>query len=257
MTHFVKAAVMATLLAGVWGCSTKSSEEAAADARVVAADARVDAAAAVARVNAADAHVKAAEARVEAAELGAAAAAADARVANIDGRSASAQRVIPSGTVLKVILIDELNSEANSAGDHFLASIAEPVIVDGTTVLAKGTTVRGRVIGVTESGRVQGKAGIRLALTGIVQDGRIVAIVTDTFAATANDTLMRDAEIVGGGAAAGAVIGGMAGGKKGAGIGAITGGGAGAGVVLATKGAAIRYGPETRLNFTLTNSVEL
>ena len=55
----------------------------------------------------------------------------------------------------------------------------------------------------------------------------------------------------------GAVIGAIAGGAKGAGVGAATGGGAGTGVVLATKGKEIRYGPETRLNFTLTNSVEI
>lgn len=60
-----------------------------------------------------------------------------------------------------------------------------------------------------------------------------------------------------GGAGVGAAIGAIAGGKKGAAIGAATGGGAGTGVVLATKGQEIHYGPETRLNFTLTNSVKL
>jgi hypothetical protein len=52
-------------------------------------------------------------------------------------------------------------------------------------------------------------------------------------------------------------IGAIAGGKKGAGIGALTGGGAGTGVVLATKGNEIRYAPETRLSFTLANSVQM
>jgi hypothetical protein len=37
----------------------------------------------------------------------------------------------------------------------------------------------------------------------------------------------------------------------------LVGGGGGTGVVLATKGHEIHYGPETHLNFTLTNSVEL
>ena len=165
--------------------------------------------------------------------------------------------MIPSGTVLKVSLIDAVDSDTNSAGDVFLASLAEAVVIDGATLLPKGTKVRGRVIDVEESGRVKGRASIRLALTDIVQGDRMVAITTDTFAATAESPKRRDAGIIAGGAGVGAVIGAIAGGKKGAGIGAVAGGGAGTGVVLATKGKEIRYGPETRLSFTLANSVKL
>jgi hypothetical protein len=70
---------------------------------------------------------------------------------------------------------------------------------------------------------VKGVASIRLALTDIMQGSRTVAITTDTFAATAESSTTRDAEIIGGGAVVGAVIGAIAGGKKGAGIGAISG----------------------------------
>ncbi len=85
----------------------------------------------------------------------------------------------------------------------------------------------------------------------------MIPITTNTFAATADSQQKRDAGIIAGGAGVGAAIGAIAGGKKGAAIGAATGGGAGTGVVLATKGEEIHYGPETRLNFTLTNSVRL
>ena len=46
----------------------------------------------------------------------------------------------------------------------------------------------------------------------------------------------RDAKIIGGGAAAGALVGAIADGGKGAGVGALVGGGAGTGAVLATRG---------------------
>jgi hypothetical protein len=61
---------------------------------------------------------------------------------------------------------------------------------------------------------VKGVASIRLALTDIIQGSRTVAITTDTFAATAESSTTRDAEIIGGGAVVGAVIGAIAGGKK-------------------------------------------
>jgi hypothetical protein len=164
---------------------------------------------------------------------------------------------IPSGTILKVLLIDGLSTETNSAGDHFLASIGEAVVADGRTLLSKGTKVRGRVIAVEESGRVKGKASMRLALTDIMQDNKMIPITTDTFSATAEASTTRDAEIIAGGAGVGAAIGAIAGGAKGAAIGAIAGGGAGTGAVLSTKGKAIRYPPETRLTFTLANSVQI
>jgi len=146
-----------------------------------------------------------------------------------------AKLVIPSGTKLSVALIDLLDTDKNSAGDHFLASLAESVVIDGNTVLEKGTKVRGYVIEVQDSGRVKGLASIRLALTDIMQGTRMVAITTETFAATADSSQTRDAEIIAGGAGVGAVIGAIAGGKKGAAVGAIAGGGAGTGVVLGAK----------------------
>ena len=104
---------------------------------------------------------------------------------------------------------------------------------------------------------MKGRASIRLELTEIIQGDRTIAITTDTHSATAESQQSRDAKVIAGGAGVGAVIGAIAGGKKGAVIGAATGGGAGTGVVLATKGKQIHYGPETRLNFTLTNSVQM
>jgi hypothetical protein len=125
---------------------------------------------------------------------------ADARVNNTTTPAAKAAAVkeklmIPSGTILRVLLIDALSTDKNSAGDHFLASLAESIGVDGSTILPKGTKVRGRVIGVEDSGRVKGLASIRLVLTDIMQGNRTVAITTNTFAATADSSTTRDAEL--------------------------------------------------------------
>jgi hypothetical protein len=225
MKDLGRLAFISILLFGAFGCSADSSEKVAADARIGAADGN---------------------------------AGTKENSGKADGfNAAKAKLVIPSGTVLRVSLIDALNTDTSSAGDRFLASLAQPLVVDGNTVLQKGTKVGGRVVEVEQSGRIKGRASIRLALTDIMEGNRTIAITTETFAATAESSTTRDAEIIAGGAGVGAVIGAIAGGGKGAGIGALTGGGAGTGVVLATKGKEIHYGPETRLNFTLSNSVEM
>jgi hypothetical protein len=56
-------------------------------------------------------------------------------------------------------------------------------------------------------------------------------------------------------AAAGAVIGGVAGGKSGAGKGALIGGGGGTGYVLATRGEEVRLHPGANLAVRLTSPV--
>jgi hypothetical protein len=184
-------------------------------------------------------------------------AAADTKATPAPVKTVVARTVLPSGTVLRLSLTDTLDTKQNSAGDHFAGSLAEAVVVNGKTLLPEGTLLHGRVIDAKGAGKVKGRASISLELTELVRGNKAIAIATDTYAAEAKSTQKRDAGVIAGGAGVGAVIGAIAGGKKGAGIGAVTGGGAGTGVVLATKGNEIHYGPETRLNFTLSNSVNL
>ncbi len=164
---------------------------------------------------------------------------------------------IPVGTRIRVTLIDGVSTTNSSVGDQFLASLSEPVIVDGKMVLEKGTKVRGRVVDVEQSGRVKGRASIQLTLTEIMPNGKAVSISTKPYIAVAEATKKRDAGIIAGGAGLGTVIGAIAGGKKGAAVGAAVGGGAGTGTVLATKGKELHYPPETRLSFSLASPVEI
>jgi len=168
-----------------------------------------------------------------------------------------ARTVIPAGTRLHVELLEAVGSDKNRPGDSFTGTLAEPVVIEGKTVLEKGTRVRGLVLDAKESGRVKGRASIQLTLTDVVRDGRSLNISTKTYAGVAVSTKKRDAAVIGGGAGLGAAIGALAGGGKGALIGAAVGGGAGTGTVLATKGNEIHYPPEARILFTLARSVEI
>ncbi|MCI0353011.1 MAG: hypothetical protein L0Z53_26620, partial [Acidobacteriales bacterium] len=55
------------------------------------------------------------------------------------GDAADSKMTIPSGTRLRITLIDGVSSTKSVPGDEFLASLAEPVIVDGKLALESGT----------------------------------------------------------------------------------------------------------------------
>jgi hypothetical protein len=164
---------------------------------------------------------------------------------------------VAQGTEIDVALLDALNSGSNKAGDEFMASLAEPIVVNGTTVVERGTRIHGRVVDAEGSGRVSGRATMRLVLTGIMQNDKMVPIVTQAYFVEADGTRARDAGVIGAGAGIGAAIGAIAGGGSGAKTGAIIGGAAGTGTVLATKGNEVEFAPETRIKFTLEQAVDL
>lgn len=164
---------------------------------------------------------------------------------------------IPAGTLLAVTMIDAVGTDTNHVGDAFMASIADPVIVNGRTVLAKGMKVRGQVETLDEPGRVKGKAAISLVLTQLLGKDKTYAIATQPFTAEAESETKKDAVKVGGGAAIGAIVGAIAGGKKGAAVGAAVGGGAGTAAVVATKGQQIKIDSETKVQFLLKNDINV
>ena len=170
-----------------------------------------------------------------------------------ENRQLSSQIVIPSGTKLHIALAEDLSTTKNRPGDQFSATLATPVVVNGETVLLEKTTIRGSVTDVARSGRIEGRANIRLVLTDVLRDGRDIPISTKPFVAVAQSTKKRDGVIVGGATGMGALIGAFAGGGKGAVIGAGIGAGGGTGAVLATRGKELNYPAETIMTFTLNS----
>ena len=164
---------------------------------------------------------------------------------------------IPQGTAISIVLTDAISTAKDKAGDVFLASLADPIVVNGEIIVSRGATVNGRVVDAEGSGRVKGTAHIRLTLTSIVAGGKSYTIVTRPFVAEAEATKGRDAGVVAGGGGVGAAIGALAGGKKGAAAGALIGAAAGTTAVLATKGKEVEFNSETRLTFALEEPAEL
>jgi hypothetical protein len=160
--------------------------------------------------------------------------------------------VIPAGTLLTVTIDQTVSSKANNNGDPFAASLAAPISVGGVTVLPPGTRAKGTVVQAESAGRVKGGAVLALTLDSITVNGQPYSIQTSEFEETVKGRGKRTAIGAGGGAAFGAIIGGLAGGGKGAAIGALAGGGAGTAGTAFTGKRDITIPAETRLHFKLT-----
>jgi len=165
--------------------------------------------------------------------------------------------VVPAGTVLTVKTTQALSSKTNTAGQGFLATLAQPISVGGVTAIPAGATCGGRVVTAKEKGKIKGEGQLALQLTTVTIDGRTYQIQTNVLDSTIKGKGKRTAATTGGGAAAGALIGGLAGGGKGAGIGVLVGGAAGFIGGAATGNKQIEIPAESPLSFTLTASLTL
>ena len=159
-------------------------------------------------------------------------------------------QTIPAGTRLTVRVGSEISSGTAKVGDRFDATLARPLVVNGKTLARTGTPVRGKVTSAKSSGRLHAPGELTLRLTGVRINGRMVPISTTAHFAKGKGHTKSNATKIGGGAAAGALIGGLIGGGKGAGIGALAGGGAGTGVAVATGKEEAVVPAEAALTFT-------
>jgi len=165
--------------------------------------------------------------------------------------------VVPAGTVLTVRLGQSVGSKISAAGQTFTATLASAVTVDGKTAIPAGAAASGTVVDAKPLGRFKGGASLQLRLTSITIAGSDQSISTSSVVRTATGKGKRTAVLAGGGAALGALIGGLAGGGKGAGIGALAGGGAGAGGAAFTGNKDIVLPAESALSFKLEQSIEV
>jgi type IV secretion system protein VirB10 len=147
-----------------------------------------------------------------------------ASLAVLSGSLARAENyLIPAGTTLHCRLTQTLDTRLNHPDDPLTATVAEPLIIDGHDVVPAGTKLEGRISRLQRPGRIRGVGEMRLSANKIIlPDGHsfpLNAILVSTYEAEGAKVVggegtvkgpssrLKTLEEIGGGAAAGGVIG--------------------------------------------------
>ena len=169
------------------------------------------------------------------------------------GAGAERTVTLPAGTVLPITLETTVGSDISRVEQPVEGRLRRAVTYHGVEVLPAGTEVKGHVTGAARPGRVKGRGYVALRFTEIDEPGPGVEHMrTAQVSRLAPATKQKDAVEILGPAAAGAVIGRVAGGKSAAREGALIGGAAGTGYVLSTRGKDVRIGRGTPIAVRLT-----
>ena len=145
---------------------------------------------------------------------------------------------------------ESLSSGKAKVGDHFTGVLTEPIVVNGQTLFPRNSDVEGQVVRVLDSGRLTRPGELELKLTSVRSGSAQAALDTQPWIIKGASHTKSNVTKIGGGAAAGAIIGAIAGGGKGAAIGAGVGAAAGTGVAAATGKKEATIESEALLAFT-------
>ena len=130
---------------------------------------------------------------------------------------------IPAGTILHCRVTQTLTTKLNYQGDAFVATVSEPVMLNGREAIPVGSTLEGRIARLDKPGRVKGVGQMRLTVEQLrFPDGRIFplsAVLMTAYGAenvkvVGNEGLVKgpssriaDMEEIGGGTAGGTLLG--------------------------------------------------
>ena len=140
---------------------------------------------------------------------------------------------VPAGTELTLALDTTLSSETSQAGDSFSATVVEPIVEDGREVIPAGSTIQGRVTEAVPAKRGAGEARLGLSFGALRLASGYRTDIVGSFQEISESKKGRNAAVIGGSAAGGALLGRILGkDTKSTVIGAIVGGGIGTAVLV-------------------------
>jgi len=150
---------------------------------------------------------------------------------------------VPAGTRLVIRTTETVDSGQHSAGHRFRGQLEGAIVVDGITVIPRGTFVHGRLMSASSSGRAVGSSELSMEFTDLMLDDVLVPISTSGLQAQSGNEAGRTV----GRTARSAAIGGLIGGSSGA----RTGAKVGVGASILTRGSSINVPRGTILEVNL------
>ena len=167
---------------------------------------------------------------------------------------------VPAGTAISVRTNEAVDSRNASEGQTFSAVVVDDVKGSSGEILIPKNSDAQLVIRKVATGGTTGSPELTLDLNSVTVNGRNYIVSTADVSKKSNSGIgknKRTAEMVGGGAVLGTLLGAIAGGGKGAVIGAVAGAAAGGTAQVLTKGKEVKVPAETVLKFQLDQPVTL
>jgi hypothetical protein len=146
---------------------------------------------------------------------------------------------IPADTRVTIRMIDSVDSDTARLGQTFKASLDEPLEVNGQVVAPRGADVSTKLVRDEQSGKIEGRTVLTLALASITINGQPVDVTSTDVTQESASRGSKSAKVIGGTAALGTIIG------------------AGGAVQVFTSGQKVKIPSETRLTFRLQSPVQL
>ena len=167
---------------------------------------------------------------------------------------------VPAGTAISVRTNEAVDSRNASEGQTYSAVVVDDVKASSGEILIPKNSDAQLVIRKVATGGTTGSPELTLDLNSVSVNGRNYIVSTADVSKKGNSGIgknKRTAEMVGGGAVLGTLLGAIAGGGKGAVIGAVAGAAAGGTAQVLTKGKEVKVPAETVLKFQLDQPVTL
>jgi len=163
---------------------------------------------------------------------------------------------VAAGTNLTIRINQHISVKTSHAGDRFTGEVVEPVVGRGDrVVIPKGAPVSGVVVASHRRGHFKGSSILELRLTYLTLNGSRYALDTSDLTETKKGKGKRSAAIIGGGAGAGMLVGGIATGGVGLLVGGLVGGGGGTLLSGLTGNRDIEIPAESIVRFKLADNL--
>jgi hypothetical protein len=157
---------------------------------------------------------------------------------------------LPAGTEIVIRTTERIDSKKADLYREYAASLDEPVVVNGVTVIPAHSNAYLRLTSIEKAG-FKHPAALSLALIAVTISGQRIPVETGSLDSKAGSQGKDTLKKAGMGAAAGAGIGALAGGGAGAAVGAAIGGAGGA-VASKLTAKPVVIPAETRFTYKLT-----